>query len=75
MKGKNAYAYRGAPQRQRSEKGGGGEGGGGGERAGRGMRSWLREAPAAQARFSRRRGGWMGLTPCGDGGLCRSPAF
>lgn len=40
-----------------------------------GMHSWLREAPAAQARFSRRRGGWMGLTPCGDGGLCRSPAF
>ena len=71
MKGKNAYAYRGAPQRQRSEKGGGGGGAGGG----RGMHSWLREAPAAQARFSRRRGGWMGLIPCGDGGLCRSPAF
>ena len=45
------------------------------KRGGRGMHSWLREAPAAQARFSRRRGGWMGLTPCGDGGLCRSPAF
>ena len=42
---------------------------------GGGMHSWLREAPAAQARFSRRRGGWMGLIPCGDGGLCRSPAF
>ena len=65
MKGKNAYAKAEAVKR----------GGGGGERAGRGMHSWLREAPAAQARFSRRRGGWMGLTPCGDGGLCRSPAF
>ena len=59
MKGKNAYAKAEAVKR----------GGGGG------MHSWLREAPAAQARFSRRRGGWMGLTPCGDGGLCRSPAF
>ena len=63
MKGKNAYAKAEAVKR------------GGGGRAGRGMHSWLREAPAAQARFSRRRGGWMGLTPCGDGGLCRSPAF
>ena len=60
MKGKNAYA-----KAEAVKKGG----------AGRGMHSWLREAPAAQARFSRRRGGWMGLTPCGDGGLCRSPAF
>ena len=68
MNGKNAYA------KAEAVKGGGG-GGGGGDRGGRGMHSWLREAPAAQARFSRRRGGWMGLTPCGDGGLCRSPAF
>ena len=65
MKGKNAYAKAEAVKR----------GGGGGGRAGGGLHSWLREAPAAQARFSRRRGGWMGLTPCGDGGLCRSPAF